>query len=74
MYVVGSVPVLHPETQTVDEMLEDCLNQQLCRNLDHDAIAGGALLDVLAAITRCHDGPATNSLARVSSKTHRACT
>ena len=30
-YVVGSVPGLHPETQTVDEMLEDWRNQQLCR-------------------------------------------
>lgn len=40
MYVVGSVPVLHPESQTVDEMLEGWRNQQLCRNLDHDTIAG----------------------------------
>ena len=40
VYVVGSVPVLHPEAQTVDEMLEGWRNQQLCRNLDHDTIAG----------------------------------
>jgi integrase/recombinase XerD len=43
VYVVGSIPLLHPETQTVDKMLEDWRNQQLCRNLDHDAIVGGAL-------------------------------
>jgi integrase/recombinase XerD len=42
VYVVGSVPVLHPEAQTVDEMLEGWRNQQLCRNLDHDTIAGRA--------------------------------
>ena len=40
VYVVGSVPLLHPEAQTVDEMLEGWRNQQLCRNLDHDTIAG----------------------------------
>jgi len=40
VYVVGSVPVLHPEAQTVDEMLEGWRNQQLCRNLDPDTIAG----------------------------------
>jgi hypothetical protein len=39
-WVVGSVPVLHPDAQTVDEMLEGWRNQQLCRNLDHDTIAG----------------------------------
>lgn len=38
-YVVGSVPLLHPETQTVREMLEGWRNQQLCRNLAHDTIA-----------------------------------
>ena len=32
VYVVGSVPVLHPEAQTVNEMLEGWRNQQLCRN------------------------------------------
>jgi hypothetical protein len=42
VYVVGSVPVLHPEAATVDEMLEGWRNQQLCRNLDHDTIAGRA--------------------------------
>ena len=31
VYVVGSVAVLHPEAQTVDEMLEGWRNQQLCR-------------------------------------------
>ena len=40
VYVVGSVPLLHPEAQTVEEMLEGWRNQQLCRNLDHDTIAG----------------------------------
>jgi hypothetical protein len=33
VYVVGSVPQLHPEAQIVDEMLEGWRNQQLCRNL-----------------------------------------
>ena len=37
-YVVGSVPLLHPEAQTVHEMLEGWRNQQLCRNLAHDTI------------------------------------
>ena len=37
-YVVGSVPLLHPEAQTVQEMLEGWRNQQLCRNLAHDTI------------------------------------
>lgn len=32
-YLVGSVPLLHPEAQTVAEMLEGWRNQQLCRNL-----------------------------------------
>ena len=37
-YVVPSVPLLHPETQTVREMLEGFRNQQLCRNLSHGTI------------------------------------
>ena len=40
VYVVGSVPVLHPEAQTVNEMIEGWRNQQLCRNLDADTVAG----------------------------------
>lgn len=40
VHVVGSVPLLHPEAQTVDEMLEGWRNQQMCRNLGHDTIAG----------------------------------
>jgi hypothetical protein len=40
VYVVGSVPVLHREAQTVNEMLEGWGNQQLCRNLDRDTVAG----------------------------------
>jgi integrase/recombinase XerD len=44
VYVVGSVPVLHPEAQTVSEMLEGWRNQQLCRNLDADTVAGRARL------------------------------
>jgi integrase/recombinase XerD len=64
---------LHLEAQTVDEMLEGWRNQQLCGDLDHGTIAG-ALLDVLAAIKRCHDRSATNSPAHVSSRTHHACT
>ena len=52
---------MHPEAQTVDEMLKGWRNQQLCGDLDHGTIVG-ALLDVLAAIKRCHDRPATNSL------------
>jgi hypothetical protein len=71
--VAGSVPVLDPEAQTVDEMLNGWRNQQLCGDLDRATIAG-ALLDVLAAIKRCHDRPATNSSAHVSSRTHHACT
>lgn len=38
VYVVGSVPLLHPEAQIVDEMLEGWRNQQLCRNLAPDTI------------------------------------
>ena len=37
-YVVGPVPLLHPEAQTVAEMLEGWRNQQLCRNLAPDTI------------------------------------
>lgn len=37
-YVVPSVPLLHPESQTVREMLEGFRNQQLCRNLSHGTI------------------------------------
>ncbi len=37
-FVVPSVPLLHPETQTVHEMLEGFRNQQLCRNLSHGTI------------------------------------
>lgn len=44
VYVVGSVPVLHPEAQTVNEMLEGWRNQQLCRNLDADTVVGRARL------------------------------
>lgn len=40
VHVVGSVPLLHLEAQTVDEMLEGWRNQQMCRNLGHDTIAG----------------------------------
>jgi integrase/recombinase XerD len=40
VYVAGSVPLLHPETQIVDEMLEGWRNQQLCRNLALDTIDG----------------------------------
>ncbi len=40
VFLVGSVPLLHPEVQTVEEMLEGWRNQQLCRNLDHDTIDG----------------------------------
>ncbi|WP_237074086.1 tyrosine-type recombinase/integrase [Mycobacteroides abscessus] len=38
VYVIGSVPLLHPEVQTVDDMLDGWRNQQLCRNLAHDTI------------------------------------
>jgi integrase/recombinase XerD len=38
VYVVGTVPLLHPEAQTVEEMLGGWRNQQLSRNLDHDTI------------------------------------
>jgi integrase/recombinase XerD len=37
-YVVDSVPLLHPEAHTVQEMLDGWRNQQLCRNLAHDTI------------------------------------
>jgi integrase/recombinase XerD len=40
VYIVSSVPLLHPEAQTVEEMLEGWRIQQLCRNLDHETIAG----------------------------------
>jgi len=35
---VGSVPLLHPDAQTVQEMLGGWRNQQLCRNLAHHTI------------------------------------
>jgi integrase/recombinase XerD len=38
--IVGSVPLLHPEVQTVDEMLEGWRNQQMCGSQSHDTIAG----------------------------------
>ncbi|UVO11486.1 site-specific integrase [Mycobacterium sp. SVM_VP21] len=38
VFLVGAVPLLHPEVQTVDEMLDGWRNQQLCRNLAHDTI------------------------------------
>ncbi|SKU05518.1 site-specific recombinase XerD [Mycobacteroides abscessus subsp. massiliense] len=38
VYVIGAVPLLHPEVQTVDDMLDGWRNQQLCRNLAHDTI------------------------------------
>jgi hypothetical protein len=34
------IPVLHREAQTVDVRLDGWRYQQLCRNLDHDTIAG----------------------------------
>jgi hypothetical protein len=40
VFLVGSVPLLHPEVQTVEEMLDGWRNQQLCRNLDHDTNDG----------------------------------
>jgi hypothetical protein len=42
--VAGSVPALHPEAQTVDEMLAGWRNQQLCGDLDHGTIAGRCLM------------------------------
>jgi integrase/recombinase XerD len=42
VYLIDSVPVLHPEVQTLDEMLQGWRNQQLCRNLSLDTIAGRA--------------------------------
>lgn len=44
VYVVGSVPVLHPVAQTVDEMLKGWRNQQLCLDLDHHTITGRCLM------------------------------
>ena len=38
--MAGSVPLLHPEAQTVDEMLAGWRNQQLCGELAHGTIAG----------------------------------
>jgi len=38
--VAGSVPVLHPEAQAVDEILAGWRNQQMCGDLDHGMIAG----------------------------------
>jgi integrase/recombinase XerD len=37
--IVGSVPLLHPEAQTVDEMLKG-RNQQMCRSQSHETIVG----------------------------------
>ena len=40
VFLVGSVPLLHPEVQTVEEMLDGWRKQQLCHNLDYDTIDG----------------------------------
>lgn len=40
LHVVGSIPLPYPRAQTVDEMLEGWCNQQMCRNLGRDTIAG----------------------------------
>jgi hypothetical protein len=40
MFLVGSLPLLHLEVQTVEEELDGWRNQQLCRNLDHHTIDG----------------------------------
>jgi integrase/recombinase XerD len=36
--LVGSVPLLHPEQQMLEEMLEGWRNQQLCRNLQFSTV------------------------------------
>jgi hypothetical protein len=41
VYVEASVPLLHPQAQAVEEMLEGWRNQQQCRNLDHDTMIIG---------------------------------
>jgi integrase/recombinase XerD len=64
VYVVGSVPVLHPEAQTVDEMLEGWRYQQLSRNLDHDTIAGRVRL-VERFIEHTNEFPWTRTPAMV---------
>lgn len=38
VFLVGSVPLLHPEQQTVEEMLQGWRNQQLSRNLQFTTI------------------------------------
>ena len=68
--MVGSVPVLHPEVQTVDEMLEGWRIQQLFGDLDHGTIEGRC--QMCSPRSRCHDRPATYSPAHVSSRSHHA--
>jgi len=70
VYVVGSVPVLHPEVQTVVEMLEGWRIQQLFGDLDHGTIEGRC--QMCSPRSRCHDRPARYSPAHVSSRSHHA--
>lgn len=54
--LVGSVPLLHPEAQTVEDMLDGWRNQQLCRNLDHETISKRIAL-VRRFIDHCNEYP-----------------
>lgn len=54
--LVGSVPLLHPEVQTVEDMLDGWRNQQLCRNLDHETISKRIAL-VRRFIDHCNEYP-----------------
>jgi integrase/recombinase XerD len=54
--LVSSVPVLHPEAQTVEEMLEGWRNQQLCRNLAFDTVDKRIAL-VRRFIDHCNEFP-----------------
>ena len=54
--LVGSVPLLHPEAQTVEDMLDGWRNQQLCRSLDHETISKRIAL-VRRFIDHCNEYP-----------------
>jgi integrase/recombinase XerD len=52
VHIVGSVPLLHPEAQPVDEMLKGWRNQQMRRSPSHDTSAGRIrLVEIFAGHT-----------------------
>lgn len=69
--MVGSVPVLHPEAQTADEILEVGAISNCATNPGYDPALATAC--ALAAIADATADQGTR-LRNVSSRIHRACT